>query len=150
MNKQELYSMWEMSIPANNASTPGISGLNSDEPIIRLDGRKKNMRNFVKRILSNREKRLNRRNRKNQQNESLLYESGGKVIDQLKKIAKSGQSSPIIFDDGSKLQTSPQDAAKVVELYRNLNNSNKVKMIRTINDSSKNYEKIKAFAQAKV
>jgi hypothetical protein len=125
-------------LPTNNASTPGISGLNSDGPIIR----KRKARDIAKAIIL-------RKNRRKLQSEEYLQESGGKVIDQLKKVAKSGQSGPIVFDDGSKIQTSPQDAAKLVDLYRNLNSSNKVKMIRSINDSSSNYEKIRAFAQSK-
>lgn len=132
------YNSISEELPTNNASTPGIAGLNSEEPIIR----KRTPRDIAKSIIS-------RRNRRRLQSEEYLLESGGKVIDQLKKVAKSGQSGSIVFDNGSKVQTSPQDAARLIDLYRNLNNSNKVKMIRSINDSSSNFEKIKAFAQSK-
>jgi hypothetical protein len=156
MNKKELYSMWEMSIggfsPTNSADGRVIAGLPPDEPAVRkkLDGRKKDVRKFVKRLLSHRQKREELKIKKqNQVNEDLLNESGGKVIDQLKKIANSGATGNVIFDNGGKTQASPQEAAKIVSLYRELSASNRVKLIRNINTSSSNYEKIKAFAQSR-
>ncbi len=159
MDKKELYAMWEMSVggvggisPTNSVAGNVIAGLPPDEPPVRkrLDGRKKDVKTFVKKLLSNREKREERRMKKmNQVNEDILNESGGKVIDQLKKIVHGGATGNVVFDNGGKTQVSPQEAAKIVSLYRELNASNRVKMIRNINSSSSNYEKIKAFAQSR-
>ena len=78
-----------------------------------------------------------------------LYESGGKVIDQLKKIAMAGGTGTVQFDDGSKQPVEPAEAGKIVNLYQNLNASNRVKMIKSINSSTSAYEKVKAFAQSR-
>ena len=78
-----------------------------------------------------------------------LIESGGKVIDQLKKVIHGGASGNIQFDNGEKMQVNPASAAKLVDLYRNLNASNRVKMIKTINSSSSGLTKIQAFADAR-
>jgi hypothetical protein len=75
-----------------------------------------------------------------------LFESGGKVIDQLKQIALAGQQGVVMFDNGEKSQVSPDGANKLVDLYRNLNASNRVKMIKTINSSASGFEKISTFA----
>jgi len=75
-----------------------------------------------------------------------LCESGGKVIDQLKQIALAGQQGVVMFDNGEKSQISPDGANKLVDLYRNLNASNRVKMIKTINSSASGFEKISTFA----
>lgn len=157
MDKKELYAMWEMSVGGVGGVSPtnsvagAIAGLPPDQPVIRkkLDGRKKDVRSFVKKLLTNRQKREERRVRKAAIQEQELQESGGKVIDQLKKIAQTGGTGNVVFDNGGKTQVSPQEAAKIVSLYRELNASNRVKMIRNINDSSSNYEKIKAFAQSR-
>jgi hypothetical protein len=158
MDKKELYAMWEMSIggvggvsPTNSVAGGAIAGLPPDQPVIRkkLDGRKKDVRSFVKKLLTNRQKREEKRTKKSAIQEQDLQESGGKVIDQLKKIAHGGATGNVVFDNGGKTQVSPQEAAKIVSLYRELNASNRVKMIRNINDSSSNYEKIKAFAQSR-
>jgi len=77
--------------------------------------------------------------------EQTLNESGGKVIDQLKQIAMSSQPSVVMFDNGEKAQVFPDQSQKLVDLYRNLNASNKVKMIKTINSSSSGFEKIMTF-----
>jgi len=158
MDKKELYSMWEMSVggvggisPTNSVAGESIAGLPPDQPIVkkRIDGRKKDVRSFVKKLLSNRQKREEKKCKKCAMHEEDLQESGGKVIDQLKKIANAGSSGNVIFDNGGKTQVNPQEAAKIVSLYRELNASNRVKMIRNINGSSANYEKIKAFAQSR-
>jgi hypothetical protein len=81
--------------------------------------------------------------------EQNLFESGGKVIDQLKQIAMSGQTGVVMFDNGEKSQVSADGANKLVDLYRNLNASNRVKMIKTINSSSVGFEKISAFASSR-
>ena len=78
-----------------------------------------------------------------------LNESGGKVIDQLKKIAMAGGTGTVQFDDGSKQPVEPSEAGKIVNLYQNLNASNRVKMIKSINSSTNAYEKVKAFAQSR-
>lgn len=78
--------------------------------------------------------------------EQSLNESGGKVIDQLKRISMSGQPSVVVFDNGEKAQVSPDQSQKLVDLYRNLNASNRVKMIKTINSSSSGFEKIMTFS----
>ncbi len=81
--------------------------------------------------------------------EQRLFESGGKVIDQLKQIALAGQQGVVMFDNGEKAQVSPDGANKLVDLYRNLNASNRVKMIKTINSSSAGFEKISTFASSR-
>jgi len=81
--------------------------------------------------------------------EQALFESGGKVIDQLKQIALAGQQGVVMFDNGEKAQVSPDGANKLVDLYRNLNASNRVKMIKTINSSSSGFEKISTFASTR-
>jgi len=82
-------------------------------------------------------------------NEQRLFESGGKVIDQLKQITLGGQQGIVMFDNGEKAQVSPDNANKLVDLYRNLNASNRVKMIKTINSSSAGFEKIASFASSR-
>jgi hypothetical protein len=159
MDKKELYAMWEMSVcggggvsPTNSAAGNAIAGLPPDQPIVRkkIDGRKKDVRSFVKKLLTNRQKREERKLKNtNQVTEDILNESGGKVIDQLKKIANSGATGNVVFDNGGKTIVNPNEAAKIVSMYRELNASNRVKLIRNINDSSSNYEKIKAFAQSR-
>lgn len=81
--------------------------------------------------------------------EQRLFESGGKVIDQLKQIALAGQQGVVMFDNGEKSQVSPDSANKLVDLYRNLNASNRVKMIKTINSSSAGFERISTFASSR-
>ena len=78
--------------------------------------------------------------------EEYLYESGGKVIDQLKKIANSGEGGVIQFENGEKKTIAPESADKLVSLYKNLNASNRVKMIKTVNSSSGGLERIATFA----
>ena len=46
--------------------------------------------------------------------EEYLYESGGKVIDQLKKIANSGEGGVIQFENGEKKTIAPESADKLV------------------------------------
>ena len=81
--------------------------------------------------------------------EQNLFESGGKVIDQLKQISLAGQQGMVMFDNGEKAQVSPDSVNKLVDLYRNLNASNRVKMIKTINSSSAGFEKISTFASSR-
>lgn len=171
MNKENIYDMWEDSIggfaPTNNASGGAIAGLPPDEPPVykkrkkRIDGRHKEVREFVNKLLKRREQRSKRKERKIKEleekinnsklNEELisLQESGGKVIDQLKKIAMAGGTGTVQFDDGSKQPVEPAEAGKIVNLYQNLNASNRVKMIKSINSSTTDYEKVKAFAQSR-
>lgn len=87
-----------------------------------------------------------KRKKKKSVHENYIIESGGKVIDQLKKIQTSGQRGVVMFDNGEQTQVSPDDANKLVDLYKNLNASNRVKMIKTINSSSSGYQKIASFA----
>ena len=160
MDKKDVYSMWEDSIgaaPTNNASGGAIAGLPPDEPPIRkkkkYDGRRKDVREFVAKLLKRRQKREEKkfRNQTKSLEEELqaLQESGGKVIDQLKKIAMAGGTGTVQFDDGSKQPVEPSEAGKIVNLYQNLNASNRVKMIKSINTSTNAYEKVKAFAQSR-
>ena len=152
--------MWEDSIgaaPTNSATGGAIAGLPPDEPPIRkkkkYDGRRKDVREFVAKLLKRRQQRLEQKLKN--QNKSLdeeleaLQESGGKVIDQLKKIAMAGGTGTVQFDDGSKQPVEPSEAGKIVNLYQNLNASNRVKMIKSINSSTNAYEKVKAFAQSR-
>jgi hypothetical protein len=90
-----------------------------------------------------------KRKRKKKVNEQTLFESGGKVIDQLKQITLAGQQGIVMFDNGEKAQVSPDNANKLVDLYRNLNASNRVKMIKTINSSSAGFERIATFASSR-
>lgn len=82
--------------------------------------------------------------------EHYIFESGGKVIDQLKQIAMGGQQGVVVFDNGEKKQLSAVNASKIVDLYRNLNASNRVKMIKSVNSSSAGLDKIMTFASSKV
>jgi len=152
--------MWEDSIggaPTNSATGGAIAGLPPDEPPIRkkkkYDGRRKDVREFVARLLKRRQQKLEQklRNQSKSLEEELeaLQESGGKVIDQLKKIAMAGGTGTVQFDDGSKQPVEPSEAGKIVNLYQNLNASNRVKMITSINSSTNAYEKVKAFAQSR-
>lgn len=162
MNKKQIYDMWENSIggftSTNNVSGGAIAGLPPDEPPVymkkkkKLDGRHKDVRQFVNKLLKKRQQRENRKNKKtNSLEEELkpLYESGGKVIDQLKKIAMSGGTGNVQFDDGSKQPVEPAEAGKIVNLYKELSASNRVKMIKSINSSTSAYEKVKSFAQSR-
>ena len=160
MDKKDVYSMWEDSIgvaPTNSASGGAIAGLPPDEPPIRkkkkYDGRRKDVREFVAKLLNRRQKREEKKfkNQTKSLEEELqaLQESGGKVIDQLKKIAMAGGTGTVQFDDGSKQPVEPSEAGKIVNLYQNLNASNRVKMIKSINSSTNAYEKVKAFAQSR-
>ena len=160
MDKKDVYSMWEDSIgvaPTNSASGGAIAGLPPDEPPIRkkkkYDGRRKDVREFVAKLLKRRQKREEKKfkNQTKSLEEELqaLQESGGKVIDQLKKIAMGGGTGTVQFDDGSKQPVEPSEAGKIVNLYQNLNASNRVKMIKSINSSTNAYEKVKAFAQSR-
>jgi len=162
MDKQEVYDMWENSIggfsPTNSVSGGAIAGLPPDEPPVRkrkkYDGRHKDVREFVNNLLKKRQQREEKRNRIracSSLDEELiaLQESGGKVIDQLKKIAMAGGTGTVQFDDGSKQPVEPAEAGKIVNLYQNLNASNRVKMIKSINSSTSAYEKVKAFAQSR-
>lgn len=155
--------MWEDSIggggamPTNSATGGAIAGLPPDEPPIRkkkkYDGRRKDVREFVAKLLKRRQQRLEQKlkNQSKSLEEELeaLQESGGKVIDQLKKIAMAGGTGTVQFDDGSKQPVEPSEAGKIVNLYQNLNASNRVKMITSINSSTNAYEKVKAFAQSR-
>jgi len=152
--------MWEDSIggaPTNSATGGAIAGLPPDEPPIRkkkkYDGRRKDVREFVARLLKRRQQKLEQklRNQSKSLEEELeaLQESGGKVMDQLKKIAMAGGTGTVQFDDGSKQPVEPSEAGKIVNLYQNLNASNRVKMITSINSSTNAYEKVKAFAQSR-
>lgn len=163
MDKKDVYSMWEDSIggggamPTNSATGGAIAGLPPDEPPIRkkkkYDGRRKDVREFVAKLLKRRQQRLEQKlkNQSKSLEEELeaLQESGGKVIDQLKKIAMAGGTGTVQFDDGSKQPVEPSEAGKIVNLYQNLNASNRVKMITSINSSTNAYEKVKAFAQSR-
>ncbi len=155
--------MWEDSIggggamPTNSATGGAIAGLPPDEPPVRkkkkYDGRRKDVREFVAKLLKRRQQRLEQKlkNQTKSLEEELeaLQESGGKVIDQLKKIAMAGGTGTVQFDDGSKQPVEPSEAGKIVNLYQNLNASNRVKMITSINSSTTAYEKVKAFAQSR-
>lgn len=160
MDKKDIYGMWEDSIggaPTNSATGGAIAGLPPDEPPIRkkkkYDGRRKDVREFVAKLLKRRQQRIEQKfkNQSKSLEEELeaLQESGGKVIDQLKKIALAGGTGTVQFDDGSKQPVEPSEAGKIVNLYQNLNASNRVKMIKNINSSTNAYEKVKAFAQSR-
>jgi hypothetical protein len=90
-----------------------------------------------------------KRKKRKKINEQNLFESGGKVIDQLKQITLGNQQGVVMFDNGEKTQVSPASANQLIDLYRNLNASNRVKMIKTINSSSAGFEKISTFASSR-
>tara|TARA_Y100000389_G_scaffold18224_1_gene15865 strand:- start:2103 stop:2597 length:495 start_codon:yes stop_codon:yes gene_type:complete len=162
MDKSYVTGMWEDSI-ANSVTGGAIAGLPPDQPPVYLkkkkkyDGRHKDVREFVNKLLKKREQRKTRKNKKDchvctatlDEELTSLQESGGKVIDQLKKIAMSGGTGNVKFDDGSGQPVEPSEAGKIVNLYQNLNASNRVKMIKSINSSTNAYEKVKAFAQSR-
>lgn len=87
--------------------------------------------------------------KKKKVNETYIFESGGKVIDQLKQIAMGGQQGVVVFDNGEKKQMSAVNASKIVDLYRNLNASNRVKMIKSVNSSAAGLDKIITFASSR-
>lgn len=64
-----------------------------------------------------------------------IQESGGKAIDQLKKIASTNKVGLITYKNGQRRPLSPANASKILKLYKSLNASNRVKMINTINSS---------------
>lgn len=155
--------MWEDSI-ANSVTGGAIAGLPPDEPPVyrkkkkkKYDGRHKDVREFVNKLLKKRQQRENKKKKDcchtctaSLEEELIpLQESGGKVIDQLKKIAMAGGTGTVQFDDGSRQPVEPAEAGKIVNLYQNLNASNRVKMIKSINSSTTDYEKVKAFAQSR-
>ena len=162
MDKSYVTSMWEDSI-ANSVTGGAIAGLPPDEPPVyrkkkkKYDGRRKDVREFVNKLLKKRQQRADRKKKKDchtctaslEEELNALYESGGKVIDQLKKIAMAGGTGNVKFDDGSAQPVEPAEAGKIVNLYQNLNASNRVKMIKSINSSTNAYEKVKAFAQSR-
>ena len=163
MDKSYVQGMWEDSI-ANSVTGGAIAGLPPDEPPVyrkkqkkKYDGRRKDVREFVNKLLKKRKQREEKKSKKKscecshtlEEELAILQESGGKVIDQLKKIAMSGGTGNVKFDDGSGQPVEPAEAGKIVNLYQNLNASNRVKMIKSINSSTSAYEKVKAFAQSR-
>ena len=148
---------------ANSVGTGGFSGSASAagpvagfDPI--LDFRNKNLRKLPKPYRdamrsdqTDIKKKKRKKLREMVRNHSMkqLNESGGKVIDQLKKIIHSGGTGDVVFDSGEKMQINPVAASKLVDLYRNLNASNRVKMIKTINSSSSGLTKIQQFADSR-
>lgn len=78
-----------------------------------------------------------------------IEESGGKVIDQLKKIVNSKKIGIVTFKNGQRRPLSSVNASRILKLYNNLNASNKVKLIRTINASPASLNTIRDFMQNK-
>jgi len=143
---------------ANSVGTGGFSGsANAAGPVAGfdpiLDFRNKVPRKLPKpyrdamRNDQKKRRKIREMVRRSQMNQ--LNESGGKVIDQLKKIVNSGGTGNVVFDSGEKMQMNPVTASKLVDLYRNLNASNRVKMIKTINSSSSGLTKIQQFADSR-
>ena len=143
---------------ANSAGTGGFSGSSNAsgptagfDPVI--DFRKKVPRKLPKpyrdAIRNDQKKETKLREMVRNHQMKQLTESGGKVIDQLKKVIHSGGNGDITFDSGEKMQINPAAASKLVDLYRNLNASNRVKMIKTINSSSSGLVKIQQFADSR-
>lgn len=88
-------------------------------------------------------------NRHSSMKEQKIFESGGKVIDQLKFIVDNGSRGEIVFDNGEKKVVSPENAQKIVRLYKDLNASNRTKMITSINNSPVGFMKIFQYANSK-
>jgi len=102
-------------------------------------GVKKRRKNFIKGVM----------NKRSEVNEQTLFESGGKVIDQLKAIVDNASRGEVHFDNGESKVVSPENAQKIVRLYKELNASNRTKMITSINNSPVGFMKIFQYANTK-
>ncbi len=143
---------------ANSAGNGGFSGSSNAsgptagyDPIIDFRGKvpRKLPKPYRDAIRNDQKKNKKLREMVNNHQKKQLNESGGKVIDQLKKIVHGGGTGDVTFDSGEKMQMNPAAASKLVDLYRNLNASNRVKMIKTINSSSSGLVKIQQFADSR-
>lgn len=75
-----------------------------------------------------------------------LIESGGRVIDELKKIVKSRVTTKVTFQNGESFNVSATNADKILETYRELNSSNRVKFIIMVNTNVAGFNKALAFS----
>lgn len=78
-----------------------------------------------------------------------LEESGGKVIDSLQKAAESGEKVVVTHEDGTRTIVDSITARAVVEVYDELDDSNRVKFINNANGSARTFKEIASFAKNK-
>lgn len=76
-----------------------------------------------------------------------LIESGGKAIDQLQTAAESGSKVVITHEDGTRSIVDSITAKAIVEVYNELDASNRVKFINNANGSSRTFKEIASFAK---
>lgn len=75
-----------------------------------------------------------------------LTEAGGGVIEALKALVKSGQRGKVFFKNGESANVTIPQAEKILETYRELNSSNKVKFIIMVNKNLTDFTKALSFS----
>jgi len=158
---QKFYSDPKLGIkneeaPAN-ASGSAVSGTGDDSSTVVVkkkknpyDGRRKEARQFFKRMAELRAKRESKLAKKVQ--ESTLERATQLVednVDVLKDIVKRKQNKDIKFKDG-KMKVDLYTASAVTQVYDAVNASNKKKMADMINGKKAQFMKIADFALSKV
>jgi hypothetical protein len=158
---QKFYSDPKLGIkneeaPAN-ASGSAVSGTGDDSSTVVVkkkknpyDGRRKEARQFFKRMAELKAKRESKLAKKVQ--ESTLERATQLVednVDILKDIVKRKQNKDIKFKDG-KMKVDLYTASAVTQVYDAVNASNKKKMADMINGKKAQFMKIADFALSKV
>jgi hypothetical protein len=158
---QKFYSDPKLGIkneeaPAN-ASGSAVSGTGDDSSTVVVkkkknpyDGRRKEARQFFKRMAELKAKRESKLAKKVQ--ESTLERATQLVednVDVLKDIVKRKQNKDIKFKDG-KMKVDLYTASAVTQVYDAVNASNKKKMADMINGKKAQFMKIADFALSKV
>lgn len=158
---QKFYSDPKLGIkneeaPAN-ASGSAVSGTGDDSSTVVVkkkknpyDGRRKEARQFFKRMAELKAKRESKLAKKVQ--ESTLERATQLVednVDVLKDIVKRKQNKDIKFKDG-KMKVDLYTASAVTQVYDAVNTSNKKKMADMINGKKAQFMKIADFALSKV
>jgi hypothetical protein len=158
---QKFYSDPKLGIkneeaPAN-ASGSAVSGTGDDSSTVVVkkkknpyDGRRKEARQFFKRMAELKAKRESKLAKKVQ--ESTLERATNLVednVDVLKDIVKRKQNKDIKFKDG-KMKVDLYTASAVTQVYDAVNASNKKKMADMINGKKAQFMKIADFALSKV
>ena len=158
---QKFYSDPKLGIkneeaPAN-ASGSAVSGTGDDSSTVVVkkkknpyDGRRKEARQFFKRMAELRAKRESKLAKKVQ--ESTLERATQLVednVDVLKDIVKRKQNKDIKFKDG-KMKVDLYTASAVTQVYDAVNASNKKKMADMLNGSKAQFMKISDFALSKI
>ena len=140
-----------------NASGSAVSGTGDDSSTVVVkkkknpyDGRRKEARQFFKRMAELKQKRESKLAKKVQ--ESTLERASHLVednVDMLKKIVKNKQNQNIKFKDGS-MKVDLFTASAVTQVFDAVNSSNKKKMADMINGKKAQFMKIADFALSKV